>query len=123
MNPVTLVFDLRRILFFMLAVVVWTISAFGTGYVIKGNRDQLAEAKVEAKQEATAVTVSAVAPVVDDHALTRLKAALGKSNARAATLEQTIKDQAHANPAAVDCRLPDRLRDQINADLAAVDTR
>lgn len=122
MNPVTIVYSLQRILFSVLVAIVWTISVFGAGYVIKGSRDKIAEVNVEAKVEAVATTINAIVPVIDDRALTRLKAALVKSNSRTATLEKTIKDQANATPAAVDCRLPVGLRDQINADLAASGT-
>lgn len=119
MNPITIVFGLQRVLYSALALVVWSAMAFGAGYLTKGHRDSLADAKVEAKQETVTTTVKAAAATIDNQALVRLKTALATANTRAATLEQIIKDQANATPPAVTCRLPDGLRDQINADIAS----
>jgi hypothetical protein len=118
MNPVTIVFGLQRVLSSVLALAVWSAAAFGAGYLTKGHRDSLADAKIEAKQETAATTVKAAATTIDNQALVRLKSALATANSRAETLEQIIKDQANATPPAVTCRLPDGLRDQINADIA-----
>lgn len=119
MNPVTVIFDLQRLLWSILAFLIWSLLTFGAGYLYKGHRDSVADAAVGTKQVAVTTTVKAAATTIDTTAVDRLKGQLANANARAATLQQIIKGQSDATPAAPTCRLTDGLREQINADLAA----
>ncbi|MES2319996.1 MAG: hypothetical protein V4631_21150 [Pseudomonadota bacterium] len=118
MTPFSVAFDLQRVLYSILAFLVWSLLMFCSGYAYKWHVDSLADAKVDVKQVTVAATTAAAAATIDDQALGRLKTQLGAATARAATLQQILKDQSNATPPAANCRLVDGLRDQINVDIS-----
>lgn len=124
MNPIdftphTVMLNLERVVLGIVALFAACILSFGAGYLYKGHRVSLGDAAREAKTQTIATTTQAATQTIDSRALDRLAGQIANANARAANLEQQLKDQSHATPAPADCRLPVGLRDQINADLAS----
>lgn len=101
------------------AFVLWSILCFGSGYLYKAHRYQVADAARQATQDTAQVTADAGAQASDTKDIDRLQAKLDESQAWASTLQRRIKDLSNAQPAAVTCRVPDGLLQQLNDSLTA----
>ncbi len=101
-----------------LAIALMCLASFASGYTYHWYQTKIDQAKVESKQQAVTTTTTAAVDTTDKLTVTKLQASLTATKARAATLEQIIKEAKNANPPAISCALPIGLRDQINADLA-----
>ena len=99
-------------------LVFWSVMCFGSGYLLKAHRYQVADAARVATQETAQVTADAGAKAFDTVAIANLQSQLSASNNWAVSLQKRIKDAQNANAPAVSCRLPDSLLQSINADLA-----
>jgi hypothetical protein len=99
-------------------VLAYTLATFAAGYLYKGHRDSLAEAALLATQTTAQVTTQAATSAADAIQIQSLQSALSLAQARATTIQRSIKEAANANPSTSVCRLPDGLRESINASLA-----
>jgi hypothetical protein len=108
----------RRWLIRAVVAVLWSGACFAAGYLYHAHRAEIAAAKIEAKQEATQAPVTAASEAIDQSAIARRDTAIETTKQRTVYVTRLIEKEAHANPAPVDCRLPDGLRDEINRDLA-----
>jgi hypothetical protein len=96
------------------AVALATALGYAGGYATHYLKTAKRDAAVEARQETTQQAATATVTAVDTAAIDALKSKLAASDRRAAALQARIEEYRRANPAPVDCRLPDGLRDAIN---------
>lgn len=118
MNPLNLVLSPQKLAASVAGAVIWTVAAFGAGYLYHAHRTQVAAAGQTSKQEAIVTAVAAATDTIDTQALMRLTSTAIAATNQAAQLRRQIKAQSNETPAPPDCRLPDGLRDAINASLA-----
>ena len=109
----------QTILFRVIVILVWSVLCFGSGYLYKGHRVQVAEAAKTATQDTAQVTAAAGANAADSVSLANLQSKLASADSWAKTLRARLKDQSNATPSADICRLPDGLRNQINDSFAS----
>lgn len=98
---------------------ILTAGAYVGGYATKAYYAAIEVAEAEARQKTVTEVVEKVVTVYDTRRSQVLTAKLKKSEARLQALESMISEEAHANPAPVECRISIGLRDEINNQLSA----
>ena len=104
--------------------------SFGTGYIAgyahKTHNVAVEEAAREAQQTTTQQITTATVQATDTAETDKLKSQLYAAQQRALSLQQMIRNAAHAQKqqpqvaaTTVSCRIDDGLRNEINRDLAA----
>ena len=111
--------SLQQRLVSLAVFVLWSLGCAAGGWTYKWHTDSVRDAAVAATQTTAQTTVDAGAKASDAVTVDTLKSQLTVAQSTTAGLLKYIKDLQNANPASVDCRVPDGLRASINADLAA----
>lgn len=100
------------------AAIALSIGAgYTAGYLHHAHVAQIEEAQRVTKQDTIQQAVTTTVTVVDTQAVDTLTKKLADARAKAASLQQLIAEAKNEKPAAIDCRIPERVRDTINAEL------
>ncbi|MBB3010645.1 hypothetical protein [Cupriavidus alkaliphilus] len=100
-------------------IALWQAAVYGLSALLIGAGLGIAyQSGRQAGKESAAETVDQVAgqavTVADTTQVKTLKTQLSAARAEAAAFQRKLQEAARANPAPVDCRLPDGLRDDLN---------
>ncbi len=100
-----------------IVVLVTALGGYATGYSKATRKCEVEKAAIQARVETIETVVTKTVTVADTHTTDRLRRQLSVERATAASLQAQIEELRNANPAPVECRLPDGLRDAINRSL------